>query len=345
MNPFINIKTRLLSALATAAVAGAVALSSCSAVYDDLPECELGVRMRFVYDYNMEYANAFHNQVDCLTLYVYDSEGNYVDKITETDEVLSDEGWRMTLPLGPGHYTAVAYGGIECGASSFTHPADPASGTLDDLQLRLSDEIISDADGHRLHDLFYGSLEFEIDADDTGYREVTMKMMKDTNHFRIVLQNLSGEALDGRDFDFAITDRNIHFDRTNNLLPSEEFTYLPWVRGQASTAEDDELSRSRAEGDVSVGYAELSTSRVMMDREPVLTVYSHEKDKEIIRIPLRRYMLLLKSDYVSKMDSQEFLDRQSRWNFIFLLDSQQRWVEMQIVVGPWVVRVHDKIGL
>jgi len=55
-----------------------VSLSSCEKIYDDLEACPHGVALRFVYDYNMEYANAFPKQVDCMTLYVYDKENRYV---------------------------------------------------------------------------------------------------------------------------------------------------------------------------------------------------------------------------------------------------------------------------
>lgn len=40
-------------------LAVAALLSSCHGIYNDLEPCSQGVRLRFVYDYNMEYANAF----------------------------------------------------------------------------------------------------------------------------------------------------------------------------------------------------------------------------------------------------------------------------------------------
>ncbi len=54
------------------------ALPSCESIYDDLPPCDHGVSLRFVYDYNMEYADAFPSKVDCLTLLVYDADGESV---------------------------------------------------------------------------------------------------------------------------------------------------------------------------------------------------------------------------------------------------------------------------
>lgn len=77
-------------------------LSSCNdLIYDDLDPCPYGVSLRFVYDYNMEFANAFPAQVDCLTLYVYDGDGKYVTTRTVTGPELRDEAYRMTLDLTP----------------------------------------------------------------------------------------------------------------------------------------------------------------------------------------------------------------------------------------------------
>ena len=78
----------------------AFASSSCDTVYDDdLQPCPTGVSLHFVYDYNMEYANAFPAKVDCITLYVFDSEGKHVTTCTETSDVLSREDYRMQIDL------------------------------------------------------------------------------------------------------------------------------------------------------------------------------------------------------------------------------------------------------
>lgn len=73
--------SRLIGAVLAALMTAS--FSSCESIYEDLEACPHGVSLRFVYDYNMEFANAFPSKVDCLTLLVYDSEGNYVTTITE----------------------------------------------------------------------------------------------------------------------------------------------------------------------------------------------------------------------------------------------------------------------
>ncbi len=49
-------------------------VASCDSFNEDLPECRLSVK--FKYDYNMEFADAFHAQVDKVELYVFDKNGN-----------------------------------------------------------------------------------------------------------------------------------------------------------------------------------------------------------------------------------------------------------------------------
>ena len=61
-----NIISRLVGAALSVASMG-LAFSSCKLINEDLDPCPHGISLRFVYEYNMEYANAFHKQVDCLT--------------------------------------------------------------------------------------------------------------------------------------------------------------------------------------------------------------------------------------------------------------------------------------
>lgn len=112
---FSSIK-RLAGALLAFVALSSVCIgtTSCSEVYDDLEECPQGVVLRFVFDHNLEFANAFPSQVDCLSLFIFDREGNLVERRVETSSVLQDEDWRMTLDLPAGDYHAVAYGGLEC---------------------------------------------------------------------------------------------------------------------------------------------------------------------------------------------------------------------------------------
>ncbi|WP_301747670.1 FimB/Mfa2 family fimbrial subunit, partial [uncultured Duncaniella sp.] len=58
-------------------------------------------------------------------------------------------------------------------------------------------------------------------------------------------------------------------------------------------------------------------------------------------IPLVNYLLMLKSQEFADMESQEFLDRESRWKMVFFLDEGNTWINTQIVINDWVVRIND----
>ena len=74
-NTFSKLITKGIAALTIAAAA--VPFSSCDRLREDLQECPHGARIRFVYDYNMEFANAFPSQVDCLPVLFYAAAGRY----------------------------------------------------------------------------------------------------------------------------------------------------------------------------------------------------------------------------------------------------------------------------
>lgn len=314
-----------------------VSLSSCEKIYDDLEACPHGVALRFVYDYNMEYANAFPKQVDCLTLCVYDDENRHVvTHVVTADSLLSDENWRMRLELPEGRYRFVAYGGLACAKSSFSLVGEPAdTSRWESLRVLMDAYRRSDTVRENLHGLYWG--EAEVETADL-YGEGTVKMMKNTNNIRVVLQDVNTQQpVYGKDFTFSITDDNTLFGADNELLENGEVTYMPWAQGDAI------VGLNTAGTEVIGAYAELSVSRLMAKRSPVLRVKSTDTGEDVIDIPLLNYLRLYKSMLyeTAGMGEQEFLDRQSRWTLLFLLDSQKRWVKTYIKINDWKVVINE----
>lgn len=107
-----------LAALKTAiaGMATATALAACDMTHVDLNGCEQGLDVEFVYDYNIEQADMFRDQVGSVTLYVYDQQGRLVR--TQTQDNTDDNGqplrrkeYRMKvedLEEGEYHLLAVA---------------------------------------------------------------------------------------------------------------------------------------------------------------------------------------------------------------------------------------------
>ncbi|WP_099291724.1 FimB/Mfa2 family fimbrial subunit [Butyricimonas sp. Marseille-P3923] len=308
------------------------AFSSCEKIYEDLDPCAHGVSLRFIYDYNMEFANAFPKKVDCLTLYIYDEEGNHVGTRVVTGPELRDEGFRMTLDLEPGNYRFVAYGGMACGKSSFSMVRTPESGCkYSDVRAKMDVDCLTNPDRKKLHDMYWGQLTL---ATADLYQEGVVEMMKNTNNIRIMLQQMNGEPVDDKDFDFEITDDNTLFACDNDLIPNGVETYTPWARGQASTGV---MEGSK---EVIEAYAEFSTSRLMLKNSPKLVI--RRKDgEEVVNIPLNNYLLLFRSEFHKDMDKQEFLDRRSEWSMLFFLDEDHTWLKTKIKINDWTVRIND----
>ena len=323
-----------------------VSLSSCHAVYEDARECPQGVALRFVYDYNMEFANAFPSKVHCLTLHVYDGEGNWIAKKTETTDLLADENYRMEFDLGPGSYHCIAYGGIECDEKTFSHVNEPSEINYHDILVKLDRDFAESENLHerKLHDFFWGSADFTIEPDTYFYQEHKVEMMKNTNSIRVMLQHVDGSPVDVEDFLFEITDDNTAFIHDNSIVADNGIVYRPWSKGNETVGADNE-----GENGVTVAYSELSVSRLMKTNSPTLRIYKNREaltrhddaDDVVASLPLQDYLPLAKSDYYESMSDQEYLDRQSDYSLLFFLDKNDKWINVQIKVGDWTVRVNN----
>ena len=323
---------------ATLCVVAAIGLNSCSLINDDLKPCPEGVVLRFVYDYNMEFANAFPAQVDCLTLLVYDNNGNYIKTITETSSVLADENWRMTIDLPAGKtYHFVAYGGLACDKASFHFVDTPAQGAkLSDLEVAMNTDCVDADPGVELHKLFFGALDLAVPAGATDYTQGTVYMLRDTNTIRIMLQNVDGTVVNPADFNFQITANNTLMAYNNDLIPTAAGnTYAPWVTGQSVTGSVDNGDQA------AVAFAEFSVARLIENEAVRLNITNAVQHENVLSIPLIKYLLLCKSNVFSSMADQEYLDRENHWNIILFMNNG-RWIDTHIVVNDWIVRINEE---
>ncbi len=321
--------------LIVCAISAILIAGACDRLHEDLEPCPQGLRIRFIYDYNMEFANAFYSQVDCLTVLFYDEQGNYLLTKTNTTSDLADENWRMVVDLKPGKYHILAYGGMADDKASFEFVTNPETTRYHDIEVRLKPECLTEPVGTELHHLFYGRLDTEVEENSMTYREVTVPMMKDTNNVRILLQQINGTPVNNEDYDFRIIDNNTLFAWDNDLLPVPNVNYLPWARGNASPGELPDGDKA------SVAWAELSISRLATGNSPCLQITHIESGRKVVDIPLNNYLLLLKSQAFRDMPPQEFLDRESRWNMIFFLDENHYWVSTTISIKDWSVRINN----
>ena len=77
---------------------GGLALPGCdSVIYDGEGDCSVNYRVKFRYDMNLKFADAFASEVESVTLYLLDSDGRVAWQRTERGEALTKENYAMTV--------------------------------------------------------------------------------------------------------------------------------------------------------------------------------------------------------------------------------------------------------
>lgn len=325
----------------------ALVLNSCdSAIYDYEGDCSVNYQVKFRYDMNMKFADAFPNAVKSVKLFVFDQSGTLVAMEEETDagklsrlDGLGNPGYLMPVDVEPGTYDLLAWGGLG-NRESFELLGNPTVGVTkkEDIQVRMrrADAVV-DKD---LNPLFHGMTASVTLPDEPGTHTSLVPMMKNTNNIRIVLQQLSGGDVDPGKFEFTITDDNGWMAYDNSLLEDETLTYKPW-RVDAGKAGID----AGGTDEVGAAIAEFTVGRLMKGSRPVLTVTNKGTGEKVFSIPVVDYALLVKGYYNEDMSDQEYLDRQDEYSMTFFLDESGEWASASVIINSWrIVINHSTIG-
>ncbi len=304
--------------------------SSC--IYEDEVDCPCEVR--FVYDYNMEFADAFPSQVDDVMLFIFDTDGRFVSSLQDSGPHLNAD-YRMSLQLAPGHYHLVAWAGLLTapGCYDLSSGLQRGTSTEDDLLLRLRTK--DNAYNQCLTDLWYGQLaDFEVKADAPSY--ATIPLVKDAKRFRVLLQDTEGNALSKDDYSFAITTANRILDHDNEPCECEPLSYQPYTLTEATISNDDTPTRAT---DLHALVAEMGTLRLTDDVPARFTVRNERKQQNLFDVDLLKYLNLLKLDAYADMSLQEYLDRESSYQIILIMghnDAGQE-VMLSLQINAWTI--------
>ena len=331
-------------ALALSMVAVVLTSSSCENgfIFEGEGDCGTYYRIRFKYDYNIKFADAFTNEVNSVALYVFDENDVLVEEIATTDkQALSSGNFEIPLELQPGKYTLMAWGGL-MDEESFDMLADTQVGKtkLQELQVKMHRQYDENGKARVSEDLlplFHGTMPLEVTARPGTYTE-TISLMKNTNVIRILLHELSGNEVNADKFIFEVNDDNGLYDWDNTVLDDEMITYSAWHQSTGSAdVEDNDV---KAVTSVSVALAELTVGRMRAGNSPVLHIKNRETGEDVFRIPVADYALLVKGNYRQGMGDQEYLDRQDEYTMTFFLNEGE-WVSSVIYINSWRVVLND----
>ncbi len=340
-----------ISTLVALTLAMLLSFGSCdSSVYESEGDCDVTYRLKFRYDLNLKWADAFANEVKSVHLYAFDKDGVLVWQKDELVSPAHAEDYSVLLDLPAGEYRLLAWCGLrnELREESFTVPVAREGETrIEELECQLS--RLRDSDGayskKRLAPLFYGRLDVLLpSSEDGGEFTYTMLLTKDTNHIRVILQHLSGEDVDVNKFVFRIEDENGLLGYDNEPLADEIINYRPWQvqNSEAGIGKDGQRAIIYVKGAI----ADFTVNRLMASRHDkmILTITNNEGE-QVARIPVIQYALLAKDyyeeEYGRRMTPQELLDREDEYVLTLFLDKNDKWLESSIMIHSWRVVLDD----
>lgn len=332
-------RNRLIVLLAT--VFCVLSAVSCDkSIYDGGGDCEVAVRFKF--DFNLKYADAFRNEVKSVALYVFDQSGKFVMKATESGVPLSLEGYELVIPgLPSGIYDLVAWCGLEDGDSFSV--ADPA--TKAELICRMKTATRTKAtetySGAYLTSLFYGYVEKAdlINLPPGSVQTVVIPLVKNTNNVRVLLQAIDNTVdLTPDQFDFAIYDINPELDWKDEIPANAvPVTYDPFNTQQGSVVLNDGTEVLTA------AVADFSLGRLFnrATDKTRLVITQRSNGKVVFDIPLVEYFLMVKGYYTQPMTAQEYLDRQDEYSVAVFLEHkvgpEGYFVAARVYINGWQI--------
>lgn len=346
----MNIRALIRNVVAKVCMASVclLAMSSCDNwLYEEEGDCSVYYRLKFRYDMNLKWADAFANEVTSIHLYAFDKSGVLAWQKAEQIVPGTAENYSMLLDLPAGDYKLLAWCGLQNDGEqdeSFSVPEARVEETrMEQLQCALNrqhDESGAYSNEH-LYRLFHGVLDVSLPVnDDGGSYEYIMSLIKNTNHIRVILQHLSGVDVNKDDFIFRIDDENGLMAYDNELLEDENINYRPWdvQNVEAGIGMDGNRAVSNVKGLV----ADFTVGRLIETHRKKMILAIDTKDgKKVARIPVMDYALMGKEYYEKEyrypMNERQFLDRLDECVMTLFLDENNNWVSSVIQILSWRV--------
>ena len=304
---------------------GSLIMTSCDSFNEDLPECRLFVK--FKYDYNMEFADAFHSQVDKVELYVFDKDGKFLFKQTEEGSTLGTGSYLMEVKLPVGQYQFMAWAGAHDSYDITSLQAGVSSIADLKLQLKREETLIIDKE---LEPLWYGEIN-NVDFTGTTDQTEVINLIKDTNKVRFVFQGSNEDSwgVDVNAYTYEIIESNGYLAHDNSLLGDDNLSFRPYHIEQKNLA---------------AGIVELNTMRFLANRNARFVVTEKATGKKVFNINLTDFLVMTKIEG-HNMSAQEYLDRESEYKIVFFFADNDPWLVLQININGWTWYFQHEGGL
>ena len=308
--------------------------ASCSWVKDDTDNCPYGFWLNLHYTYNMLDVEATQEYISDVSVYVYDSDGNYVSRTDATREQLRANSHRVRIEgLPEGDYQFVVWSGS--GNSQYT-----LAGERNGINtFRLSLAGIGATSSAQLPDLFHGYL--PVVHYDDAYATYDVYMTKDTNQLSCLMVPTTTDAkMNPDDYTLRIVSANGVMNAFNKMASDEAFTYETF---HADTVSVDDNDYGRLHG---IRF-DISTLRLMADTDCRLILEKTATADVIFNISLPQYIGMIGAMHTvsgRQLSLQEYLDRQDFYSVVCFLSEGIDQL-LQIQVNSWRLRADNHLKL
>ena len=323
----MKLKSIILPSLALAA-----AMTSCDAVYEDLNPCPQGADFVLQFTHNMTGEDRFSADVHCPVLFLYDSEGNFVDRYN-----FDDDG-KLSLELEEGDYHAISFGGMDCPEADFVFNQDfLTSHHYTELETYIRGTRGGES-SKRLHAQHHAMEDFTVIATPEGHTKVTLDFIRNTNLIKAELAYSDGSAISPSTFNYTITADNAATDHANKVVASGEHTvYRPHDTGT------DPQGMTIDVANIPTAWAEMTIGRLEEDMTATLLVTRAATGEQVAKIDLVKYFEKIMGNELSGVTLQEYLDRQSEWTISFTLDPEtEKLAGLQFKINGWILNLANE---
>ena len=338
-------------------------LTSCDMMKEDEDLTDCGLFVTFKYDYNLQRADMFGDHVGGVTLYVFDSEGNFIrtyenNNIPSMGMMLDGQYTHamqiLDLPDGKYRFIALANqksydatlatvgakyrrstltAGDENEKLTVTLDREPSAGGANPM---VSNEAPLDTLWHGMT----GSEAIEVKSTDKSVAHISM--VRDTKMLTIGLHNLDAPTdINTDDFEYFIVDNNGHLAYNNSLLADDDIVYTPFHTWNTESQDaNGALSYKTA-------HACLTFNRLIWsdtpDENALLIIRNKNTGKEVCAINLTDFLSQGRNAYdYYAYSRQEYLDRAYDFYLDFFIRNEVwQYAEVRINVLSWAKRIQN----
>lgn len=293
-------------------------------IKEDSSCCDLGLHLRFRYTLNDHYENLFGAEVNRITIYVFDSNGKYVDTFSEQGDKLTND-YVMNVPVPKGRYSVVAYGGdfSTYSAGELTAQTDAIKqllrkGVTNIQDFRMELKNITGQDGYlhpaQIPDDLYVGLALDVLSCPSNKKITDVELIKDTKKIKV---KIIGTDNINAPLDVYIIARNGRYKFDNSIdMNHGIFKYTP-----------DKSSQQ-------INYLEvdLKMLRLVLGQSPMLVI-KNSLTSEVIYNKNMIEQILLTNKYVTQTD----FDREDEFVFEILIKSINNNITISVLINGWKI--------